>query len=161
MLHQPFDDLDRRILCILQRDSSISNLELAKQAFASPPTCLRRVRKLKEMGVIKREIAILDHAKIGMTVTAIIEITLDRQVAEEYAQFEAYISAELSVTQCYRVSPGPDFIVVADLLDMAAYDEFARRVFVSCSNVRHVRTYFSLHCAKFAANALLNSIAGR
>lgn len=164
MLHQYFDDLDLRILGILQRDSSISNQELAERALASPPTCMRRVRRLKEMGVIKREIAVLDNSKIGMSVTAIIEITLDRQAAEDYARFEAYINAESPVTQCYRVSPGPDFILIADLTDMAAYDEFARRVFVSSSNVRNIRTFFSMHCAKFDANAsvdLLPSYAER
>lgn len=147
------DELDLRILGVLQTDASLSNLELAARVHASPPTCLRRVRNLKEAGVIQRQIAILDQAKLGTTLIAIIEVTLDRQTAEDFAAFETYICAEPNVTQCYRVSPGPDFVVVADVTDMSEYDELARRLFRSSSNIRNVRTFFSTHRAKFEANA--------
>ncbi|WGS52107.1 Lrp/AsnC family transcriptional regulator [Paraburkholderia sp. D15] len=152
------DDLDLRILGILQTDASLSNIELAERALTSPPTCLRRVVRLREAGVIQRQIAILDHAKIGSMLTAIIEVSLDRQTAEDHAAFEAYICAEPAVTQCYRVSPGPDFMVVADVTTMAAYDELARRLFTSSSNIRNVRTFFSTHRAKFEANAPVRAI---
>lgn len=147
------DELDLRLLRALQTDASLSNLALAKRAHASPPTCLRRVRRLRELGVIQREIAILDASALGPTLTAIVEIGLDRQTAEDHAAFETYICAEPSVTQCYRVSPGPDFVVVAELVDMDAYDALARRLFTHASNIRNVRTFFSTHCAKFEANA--------
>ncbi|MFM0076248.1 Lrp/AsnC family transcriptional regulator [Paraburkholderia sediminicola] len=136
---------------------AMTSLELAERAHTSPPTCLRRVNRLRDSGVIKREIAILDHSKLGPTLTAIIEVSLDRQTAEDHQRFESYICAEPAVTQCYRVSPGPDFIAVADVMDMAAYDELARRLFTSSSNVRNVRTFFSTHCAKFEANAPVRS----
>ncbi|MGK8208897.1 Lrp/AsnC family transcriptional regulator [Burkholderia cenocepacia] len=147
------DDLDLRILSILQDDASVSNLELAERALSSPPTCMRRVRRLTEAGVIRRQVAMLDQAAIGTAVTALIEVSLDRQTAEDYDAFEAYVCAEPSVTQCYRVSPGPDFVVVADLADVAEYDEFARRLFTGASNVRNVRTFFSTRRAKFETNA--------
>lgn len=147
------DDLDLRILAVLQTDSSVSNLELAGRVHASPPTCLRRVRNLKEAGVIERQIAVLDHTKIGTTLIAIVEVSLDRQAAEDLDAFETYICAEPAVTQCYRVSPGPDFIVVAEVADMPEYDELARRLFRASSNIRNVRTFFSTHRAKFEANA--------
>lgn len=147
------DDLDLRILAVLQTDSSVSNLELAGRVHASPPTCLRRVRSLKEAGVIERQIAVLDHTKIGTTLIAIVEVSLDRQAAEDLDAFETYICAEPAVTQCYRVSPGPDFIVVAEVADMPEYDELARRLFRASSNIRNVRTFFSTHRAKFEANA--------
>jgi len=154
------DNLDLRILGILQTDSAISNIELADRVHTSPPTCLRRVKRLRELGVIQREIAILDHSKLGVTLTAIIEVSLDRQAAEDHERFETYICAEPGVTQCYRVSPGPDFIVVAEVMDMAAYDEFARRLFSSSSNIRNVRTFFSTHRAKFEANAPVRVLPG-
>ena len=147
------DDLDLRILAILQTDSSVSNLELAGRVHASPPTCLRRVRNLKEAGVIARQIVVLDHAKIGTTLIAFVEVSLDRQAAEDLDAFETYICAEPAVTQCYRVSPGPDFIVVAEVADMPEYDELARRLFRASSNIRNVRSFFSTHRAKFEANA--------
>jgi len=66
------------------------------------------VNRLRGSGVIQREIAILDHSNLGPTLTAIIEVSLDRQTAEDHQRFESYICAEPAVTQCYRVSPGPD-----------------------------------------------------
>jgi len=147
------DDLDLRILRVLQADASLSNVDLAARVFASAPTTMRRVRRLKQAGVIAREIAVLDVGCLGGALIVIIEVTLDRQTAEEYAAFEAQVCAEPAVTQCYRVSPGPDFVVMAELRDMRAYDAFARRLFTSASNVRNVRTFFSTHRAKFEANA--------
>lgn len=147
------DDLDLRILSTLQSDASLSNLELSRRVHASAPTCLRRVRALKEAGVIARQIAIVDASKLGPTMTAVVEVSLDRQAAEDYDAFEAYICEEPSVTQCYRVSPGPDFVVIAEVRDMTAYDELARRLFKSSANIRNVRTFFSTRRAKFEANA--------
>jgi len=157
----PLDELDLRILGVLQTDSAISNLELAKRVHTSPPTCLRRVGRLRETGVIAREIAVLDHSKLGVTLTAIIEVSLDRQTAEDHERFQTYICSEPGVTQCYRVSPGPDFIVMAEVVDMAAYDELARRLFTSSSNIRNVRTFFSTHRAKFEANAPVRITSGK
>ncbi|MCY0386096.1 Lrp/AsnC family transcriptional regulator [Robbsia sp. Bb-Pol-6] len=147
------DELDMRILGILQCDSSLSNLELAARVHASPATCLRRVRGLRKAGVIQREIAVLDAARLGRTLTAIVEVSLDRQSMEDLGAFESYICAERAVTQCYRVSPGPDFVLVVEMTDMNEYDELARRLFKSATNVRNVRTFFSTHRAKFEANA--------
>ncbi|VVE52688.1 AsnC family transcriptional regulator [Pandoraea horticolens] len=147
------DDLDLRILSELQADSSISNLELSRRVHASAPTCLRRVRALSDAGVIARQIAIIDPSKLGPALTAVVEVSLDRQTAEDYDTFESYICAEPVVTQCYRVSPGPDFVVIAEVGDMAQYDELARRLFKSSSNIRNVRTFFSTRRAKFEANA--------
>ena len=153
MLDIPLDDLDLRILRVLQTDASLSNVELAARVFASAPTTMRRVRRLRDTGVIARQVAMLDVSKLGGSLTAIIEVTLDRQTAEDYVAFEAHVCAEPAVIQCYRVSPGPDFVVVAELTDMAAYDAFARRLFTGASNVRNVRTFFSTHRAKFEVNA--------
>lgn len=152
------DDLDLRILCALQLDASISNLELSRRVHASAPTCLRRVRALRQAGVIARQIAIVNAAKLGPTLTAVVEVSLDRQTAEDYDAFETYICDEPAVTQCYRVSPGPDFVVIAEVRDMAAYDELARRLFKSSANIRNVRTFFSTRRAKFEANAPVMSV---
>ena len=143
------DDLDRRILEQLQDDSSLTNQELAQRVHASPPTCLRRVRRLVDEGVIDRQVAILAAEKLGSTLTAIVEITLDVQAAESLDAFEQSILAEPAVLQCYRVSPGPDFVVIAQVKDMPAYHALVHRAFTAQANVRNVRTFFSVHRAKF------------
>jgi Lrp/AsnC family transcriptional regulator, leucine-responsive regulatory protein len=149
------DELDLRILRVLQQDAALTNQALAARVHASPPTCLRRVRRMKELGVIQRSIAVLDRSKLGPTLTAIIEVTLDMQTADDLAHFEARANVEASVLQCYRVSPGPDFVLIVEIEDMPAYHEFARRVFASDAKVRNVRTFFATHCAKFEVQAPL------
>lgn len=143
------DELDRRILDQLQSDASLTNQELAERVHASPPTCLRRVRRLTDIGVIEKQVAILDPAKLGSTLTALIEVTLDIQAAERLDEFEARMRDEPAILQCYRVSPGPDFLLVAQVKDMPAYHALVHRAFTAQANVRNVRTFFSVHRAKF------------
>lgn len=143
------DDLDRRILNQLQQDSGLTNQELAARVHASPPTCLRRVRRLVESGVIARQVAILAPEKLGSSLTAIVEITLDVQAAESLEAFERSLMDEQAVQQCYRVSTGPDFVVIVQVRDMPAYHALVHRAFTAQANVRNVRTFFSVHRAKF------------
>lgn len=145
----PLDELDRRILNALQVDASQTNNELAASVHASPPTCLRRVKRLIDTGVIERRVAIVASEKVGAALTAIVEITLDHQAAERMNEFEALVADEPAVLQCYRVSPGPDFVLVVQVADMPAYHALAHRLFASQANVRNVRSFFSIHRSKF------------
>lgn len=143
------DGLDRRILNALQIDASQTNQQLAAEIHASAPTCLRRVKRLTEHGVIMRQVAIVAPEKVGAGLTALLEVTLDQQGDEFLVAFEALIAKEGSVLQCYRVSPGPDFVLVAHVADMAAYHAMAHKVFAAQKNVRNVKTYFSIFRSKF------------
>lgn len=145
----PVDDLDRRILNALQTDASHTNAELAELVHVSPPTCLRRVKQLTDSGVIERQVAIVAPEKIDARLTAIVEITLDVQADERMGEFEALVAEEGAVLQCYRVAPGPDFVLVVQVADMPAYHELAHRLFTSHANVRNVKAYFSTHRSKF------------
>ena len=147
------DATDLRLLDALQRDASQSNLALAEAVHVSPPTCLRRVKRLVDAGLIERQVAILSADKlaplIGHGLTALVEITLDRQDAEQLAAFEARVVIDDAVQQCYRVSPGPDFCLVVHARDMPGYLALAERLFTSDANVRNVKAFFSLKRAKF------------
>ncbi len=149
------DEIDLRLLDLLQQDASINNLELAHKAFTSPPTCLRRIKRLREAGVIEQQVAVLspDHLApvLGHGLTAIVEIALDRQGAEWLDQFEQRVVADQDVQQCYRVSPGPDFVLVVQARDMPDYHAIAQRLFTSDANVRNVKAFFSVKRAKFGA----------
>lgn len=149
------DDLDRRILSQLQHDASLTNQALAERVHASPPTCLRRVRRLTELGVIAKQVAILDPSKLGSTLTAIIEITLDIQSAENLQAFEEIVQNEPAILQCYRVSTGPDFVLIAQVIDMPAYHALVHRALTAAVNVRNVRTFFSVHRSKFETRLTL------
>ncbi|MBV2182705.1 MAG: Lrp/AsnC family transcriptional regulator [Castellaniella sp.] len=143
------DDLDRRILDQMQQDSSLTNQELAARVHASPPTCLRRVRKLIQSGSIQRQVALLDPALMGAALTVIIEVSLDAQAAGQADAVEAGLIAEPAIQQCYRVSSGPDFVLIAQVADMAAYQALALRYLTGDPRVRNVRSFFATARGKF------------
>ena len=149
------DATDLRILDQLQRDASLTNQALAAAVHTSAATCLRRVKRLTEAGVIERSIAILSPQKLGAGLTAIVEVTLDRQGAEHLAAFEARAVAEGAVQQCHRVSPGPDFILILQVPDMPGYHALVQRLFSQDANVRNVKSFFSVHRAKFEPSIAL------
>ncbi len=154
------DAIDIKLLECLQSDSSLSNQALAERVHVSPPTCLRRVKRLRDGGFIEREIAILNADKLasvmGHGLSALVEISLDRQGAEWLDAFEARVVLDTAVQQCYRVSPGPDFILQVQVADMPGYLALAQRLFTSDANVRNVKTFFSTKRAKFKPKVLLN-----
>ena len=147
------DSIDIKLLELLQTDASQSNQSLAEKVHISPPTCLRRIKALVESGLIERQIAILNVDKLASIqcygLTALIEITLDRQGAEHLEAFEARVIQDPTVQQCYRVSPGPDFCLVVYCADMPAYLASANRLFTQDANVRNVKAFFSTKRAKF------------
>ena len=147
------DAVDVKLLNLLQTDASLSNQTLAEQVHISPPTCLRRIKALRDSGLIARQIALLNPDKLAATLghglTALVEITLDQQGSEHQDAFERRMAIDDAVQQCYRVSPGPDFCLVVYAADMPAYLALAQRLFTSDANVRNVKAFFSLKCAKF------------
>ncbi|SIR47089.1 Lrp/AsnC family transcriptional regulator [Pseudacidovorax sp. RU35E] len=149
MEHPNLDAVDLRLLDALQRDASRTNQQLAADLHLSPPTCLRRVQRLRQSGLIEREVALLDTDRLGATLTAIVEISLDRQDEQSLAAFEARVAPDGAVQQCYRVSPGPDFVLIVTVRDMPAYQALAQRLFTSDANVRNVKAFFSVRRAKF------------
>jgi len=152
------DTTDLKLLELLQTDASLSNQMLAERVHVSPPTCLRRVKRLWDAGFIEREIAVLSPDKLAAVLdvglTALVEISLDRQGVEWLDAFEARAVADGAVQQCYRVSPGPDFMVVVHVADMPAYLALAQRLFTQDVNVRNVKAFFSIKRAKFQPKVL-------
>lgn len=144
-----WDATDLRLLALLQDDAGLTNQQLAEKALTSPATALRRVKRLEDAGVIERRVALLSADKLGAGLTVLAEVTLDRQGAEHLAAFEARAVAEGAVQQCYRVSPGPDFMLVLQVADMAAWHALVQRLFTQDANVRNVKSFFSVHRAKF------------
>lgn len=147
------DAIDLQLLDLLQSDASLSNQALAERVHVSPPTCLRRVRRLQASGLIERQVALLQPDRLaalqGHGLTAIVEVSLDRQGAEHLDAFEARAVADPAVQQCWRVSPGPDFVLVVHARDMPGYLALSQRLFTQDANVRNVKAFFATHRAKF------------
>ena len=147
------DATDWQLLDWLQRDASLSNQALAERVHVSPPTCLRRVRRLQESGLIERQVALLQPDRLaalqGHGLAAIVEVSLDRQGAGHLDAFQARASADDAVQQCWRVSPGPDFVLVVHTRDMPTYLALSQRLFTQDANVRNVKVFFATQRAKF------------
>lgn len=156
------DAIDLQLLAQLQRDASVSNQALAEMVHTSPPTCLRRVKRLHDAGLIERQVALLNPEKMAATLghglTAIVEITLDRQDTTALERFEARVADDAAVQQCYRVSPGPDFCLVVHARDMPAYQALTQRLFTTDANVRNVKAFFSVKRSKFGAELPLQAV---
>ena len=147
------DSTDLALLAQLQDDSALNNQDLARRVHISPATCLRRVKRLWDAGLIEREMAILNPermaATLGHGMEAVVEVSLDRQGNEAQEAFEQRVVADDAVQQCYRVSPGPDFILIVHARDMQEYLALAQRLFTGDANVRNVKAFFSVKRAKF------------
>lgn len=147
------DEADLRLMDLLQRDASLSNQALAERAHLSAPTSLRRVKRLRALGLIERQVAILHPDRLAQTLghglTALVEVTLERQGSEHMDAFEQQVLPDPAVQQCYRVSPGPDFMLVVHTTDMPAYLALAQRLFTAQANVRNIKAFFSVKRSKF------------
>ena len=147
------DETDKRLLELLQSDASLSNQALAERAHTSAPTALRRIKRLRDLGLIERQVAILRPERLaeiqGHGLTALVEITLERQGEEHLEAFESRVVSDPAVQQCYRVSPGPDFVLVVHSADMPGHLALTQRLFTSDANVRNVKAFFSVKRAKF------------
>lgn len=147
------DALDWQLLTLMQTDAALSNQALAERVHVSAATALRRVKRLREAGLINAQVALLNEdavAKVqGHDLTAIAEVVLDRQGAEYLDAFEHRAIQDAAVQQCYRVTPGPDFVLIIRVPDMPAYQQLAQRLFTQDANVRNVKAFFSVRRAKF------------
>ena len=156
------DATDLKLLSALQADASISNIALANKLQISAPTCLRRTKRLVQEGWIEKQVAILSSDKLGQLmgqrVTALIEVSLDKQGEELLQAFENRAVQEAAVQQCWRVSPGPDFLLVVQVTDMPAYLAFTQRLLTQDANVRNVKAFFSVKRAKFGTQITLPAI---
>ena len=153
------DAIDIQLLELLQTNALLSNQVLAEQAHISPPTCLRRIKRMRDSGLIEREVALLNPDKLahitGHGLTAIVEITMERQGDEHLSAFEERVIAEEAIQQCYRTSPGPDVVLVVHIKDMPAYLALGQRLFTGDANVRNVKAFFSVKRSKFEPKVLL------
>ena len=148
--YRSLDKVDRKLLNLLQKDNQIPTRVLADKLHISQPTCLRRIRELRELGVISAEVAMVDPFALGYGMLAFLEVSLINQSDEHMQEFEAGMTKEAEVMQCYFVSGEYDYFLVIHVIDMDAYYQFVRRVISGSGNVRHFHSRFPMKRAKFA-----------
>jgi Lrp/AsnC family transcriptional regulator, leucine-responsive regulatory protein len=157
----PLDDTDLALLNQLQRDASWSVARLAQALGLSTTTCHRRLKRLQDEGWVERQVAIVSRDKLAQAglpgLQGLIEVTLEQQTHEALARFERAAVDDPWVEQCWQVSPGPDFMLVVAVPDMAGYQQLSQRLFTMALGVRNVRTFFAVKRAKFGTTLPLPS----
>ncbi|GGC09297.1 AsnC family transcriptional regulator [Oxalicibacterium flavum] len=143
------DKVDRRLLNLLQKNNQISTRELAEAVHISQPTCLRRIRDMREAGIISADVAMVDPFALGYGMLAFLEVSLENQSDERMQEFEERMQQEAEVMQCYFVSGDFDYFLVVHVVDMDAYYQFVRRAISGSGNVRHFQSRFPMKRAKF------------
>ncbi len=139
------DRTDRRILRLMQDNSRISNLELAERVGLSPTPCSRRVKRLEESGLIEGHVTLLNQSMLGLKLTAIISISMDRHTPERFANFEAKIRDFPEVIECSIVTgQAADYLLKAVLPDMEHYEEFLLGRLTRIEGVTGVHSSFVL-----------------
>lgn len=143
------DKIDRKILNMLQKDNQITNLALAEQVGISAPPCFRRVKRLREEGIIVKDVSLIDPFKAGRGLIVFANITLEKQREDLLAHFERKMLEQEEVMQCYFVSGDTDYLLIIHVADMSHYNEFARRVFANEANIKMFRSSFCLSRTKY------------
>ena len=144
MTQQSLDQTDKRILEILQKDSSLSNAELAERVNLSSSSCHRRVRLLEQSGLIDRYVALLSHEALGLTLTVFIEVALNKKDKETRDSFMERIRLWPEVLECHFISGEYDNLLRIVLEDIVAYRKFVLDKLLAIPEVEKPRSSISL-----------------
>lgn len=137
------DETDRRILEELQRDGGLSNLELAERVGLSPSPCSRRVKALEDAGVIRKRVTLLDAKKLGLSLTALVQISMDRHTPERFAHFEREVSSCPEVQACWLITgQDADYLLQVVVPDMEHYQVFLLEKLTRIEGVSGVHSSF-------------------
>ena len=143
------DEIDNRILEVLQRDGRISNQELAGRVGLSPSPCLRRLKRLEGAGVIQRYVALVDPAAVGRNLQAIIEVRLDHQTSAAVDRFEKEILKHPQVLECYLMAGDWDYMLRVVFRDLDEFRQFCIGALSKIPGVANVKSNICMKSVKF------------
>lgn len=142
------DRFDRQLLNLMQHDSSRTAEQLSEQVALSPSAIQRRVRRMKEEGVIICEAAIVDPRKVGAPTFFVVSIHVERERPEMLARLRAWLLAERAIQQAFYVTGEADFVLIVTAADTHAFDTFMVRLVAENANVRRFTTNVALGLVK-------------
>lgn len=144
----PLDRFDRQLLNLVQEDASQTAERLAEQVFLSPSAVQRRLRRLREQGVIVRDAAVVDPKKIGRPTFFVVSLQVERERPELLAQLRQWLSAQEHVQQAFYVTGEADFVLVITAPDTETYDALMARLVGDNPNVKRFTTNVALGVVK-------------
>lgn len=154
------DEVDRRILALLQEDATLSVAQLADRVGLSATPCWKRVQKLEAQGVITRRVALLAPEAVGVGLSVFVAIEAGDHTPEWLARFSEAVSAMPEVMEAYRMAGEVDYMLRVAVADMAAFDGFYKRL-ISAVPLRNVTSRFAMERIKHTTAYPLNGPAFR
>jgi Lrp/AsnC family leucine-responsive transcriptional regulator len=145
------DNIDRRILRLLQRDGRLQNVELAEMVGLAPSPCLRRVKMLEEAGIIERYVAVLNASKIGMGLTFFARVWLRGQDSETVDRFTEEVKRLPQVVECHLMAGDCDFLLRIVASDIDAYRKFQVDHLTRIKEVQSVKTEIPMQKIKLTS----------
>ena len=143
------DAIDLRILARLQHDARITNVELAKAVNLSPSPCLARVRALEAAGYIERHVTLLNPKKLGLTVSVLVQVTLEKQVEAALETFEKAVRERPEVMECYLMTGDADYLLRVLVADVPAFERFILEFLSRVPGVGNIKSSFALKQVKY------------
>jgi Lrp/AsnC family transcriptional regulator, leucine-responsive regulatory protein len=143
------DTIDFRILERLQEDARSSNVELARAVNLSPSPCLARVRALERDGVIERYVTLLDAKKLGLTVSVLVQVTLEKQIEPALEAFEKAVRDRPEVMECYLMTGDADYLLRVLVADVPAFERFILDFLSRVPGVGNIKSSFALKQVKY------------
>jgi len=143
------DAIDWRILELLQVDARIANVDLARKVHLSPSPCLARVRALEDSGIIDRHVTLLDAKKLGLTVSVLVQVTLEKQIEPALETFEKAIRERPEVMECYLMTGDADYLLRVLVPDVPAFERFILDFLSRVPGVGNIKSSFALKQVKY------------
>ena len=144
------DEIDRKLLNLLQQDSRLTLQQLADKVGLSPTPCHRRIRLLEERGVIARYSATVDQRKVGLPVSVFISIKLVRQTEEDLQKFAKAVALWPEVLECYLMTGHRDYLMRVVVADLSAYEQFLKQKLTRLDIVASIESSFALDQIKYS-----------
>lgn len=143
------DAVSLRILDELQRNSEISNAELAEKVGLSASPCWRRVSEMRAAGIIRGAVTLVDPLKLGLAVNVFVHVTLARQDRETLEVFTSAVSGRPEVMECYLMTGEADFLLRVVIEDLIKYQAFVLECLTQIPGVANIRSSFALDQVKY------------
>jgi Lrp/AsnC family transcriptional regulator, leucine-responsive regulatory protein len=144
------DDIDRKILAVLQADGRISLADLSAKVGLSPSPCLRRIRILEREGIIARYVAVLDQGKVGLPVSVFVSIKLESQREQALERFNKAIARWPEVLECYLMTGPRDYLLRIVVADLSAYERFLKQKLTKVDGIASIESSFALEQVKYS-----------
>lgn len=142
------DRFDRQLLALVQQDAALTAEQLAERVSLSPSAIQRRLKRLREQGVITRHVAVLDPARVGRAMTFIASVQVESERADQMAALRGWMAAEPRVQQAFYVTGEADFILIVTAADAEGYEALMARLLADNANVRRYTTSVALNVLK-------------